>query len=270
LQLEQTLGLPTLASVPLLGVGDFEQKGHHRDILQYVLANQFSHFAEALRCIRMGLRRPGGDKTAKVIQITSAVPGEGKSTLAATLALSSALSGARVVLIDCDFRRPMTSKLFQLEKTVGLIDLLAGRAKWAEIANDYSSLTIVPVGNGARSSLDLIASSRMIEVLKFASEQYDLVFLDGPPILPVSDAAVISSIVDKTILLIEWNKTDRDLVYQAIDSVHLNKGTVIGVVLNKVNLTTIRSFGYEYSKFFADTEKYYAYAEGQSSRQGRS
>src|SRR3984893_14789090 len=270
LQLEQTLGLPMLASVPLVGVDDFEQKGHHLDILQYLLANQFSHFAEALRCIRMGLRRTDGDKTAKVIQITSAVPGEGKSTLAATLALSSALSGARVVLIDCDFRRPMTSKLFHLEKTGGLIDLLAGRANWAEIAKDYSSLTIVPIGNGARSSLDLIASSRMIEVLKFASEQYDLVFLDGPPILPVSDAAVISSIVDKTILLIEWNKTDRDLVYQAIDSVHLNKGTVIGVVLNKVNLTTIRSYGYEYSKFFADTEKYYEYAEGQSSHQGRS
>ena len=269
-QLEQTLGLPMLASVPLLCVDDFERNGDRLDILQYVLANQFSHFAEALRCIRIGLRRTDGAKAAKVIQITSALPGEGKSTLAATLALSSALSGARVVLIDCDFRRPMTSKLFHLEKTGGLIDLLAGRAKWDEIANVYSSLTIVPVGNGARSSLDLIGSSRMIEVLKFASEQYDLVFLDSPPILPVSDAAVISSIADKTILMIEWNKTDRDLVFQAIDSVHLSKGAVTGVVLNKVNLTTIRSYGYEYSKFFADTEKYYEYADGQSSQQGRS
>jgi len=103
MQLEQALRLPMLASVPLPNVDDFEQKGHHRDILQYVVANQFSHFAEALRCIRIGLRRTDGDRTAKVIQITSAVPAEGKSTLAATLALSSALSGARVVLIDCDF-----------------------------------------------------------------------------------------------------------------------------------------------------------------------
>jgi polysaccharide biosynthesis transport protein len=110
----------------------------------------------------------------------------------------------------------------------------------------------------------------MIEVLKFASDHYDLVFLDSPPILPVSDAAVISSIVDKTILLIEWNKTDRDLVFQAIDSVHLNKGTVTGVVLNKVNLATVRSYGHNYSKFFTDTEKYYEYGDGQSSQQGRS
>ena len=270
MQLEQTLRLPMLASVPLLNVDDFERKGHHLDILQYVVANQFSHFAEALRCIRIGLRRTDGDKTAKVIQITSAVPAEGKSTLAATLALSSALSGARVALIDCDFRRPMTSKLFHLEKTGGLIDLLAGRAEWDEVANDYSSLTIVPVGNRALGSLDLIGSPRMIEVLKFASEHYDLVFLDSPPILPVSDGAVISSIADKTILLIEWNKTDRDLVFQAIDSVHLNKGTVTGVVLNKVNLTTVRSYGYNYSKFFTGTEKYYEYDDGQSSRQGRS
>jgi polysaccharide biosynthesis transport protein len=270
MQLEQTLRLPMLASVPLLNVDDFEQNGRHLDIIQYVLANQFSHFAEALRCIRVGLRRTEGDRPAKVIQITSAVPAEGKSTLAATLALSSALSGARVILIDCDFRRPMTSKLFHLEKTEGLIDLLAGRAEWEEIANDYSSLTIVPVGNGAQSSLDLIGSSRMIEVLKFASEHYDLVFLDSPPILPVSDAAVISSIADKTILLIEWNKTDRDLVFQAIDSVHLNKGTVTGVVLNKVNLAAIRSYGYNYSKYFTDIDKYYQSSDGQSSQQGRS
>jgi polysaccharide biosynthesis transport protein len=270
MQLEQTLRLPTLASVPLLDAHDFEQNGHHLDIIQYVVANQFSHFAEALRCIRVGLGRTDGDKTAKVIQITSAVPAEGKSTLAATLALSSALSGARVVLIDCDFRRPMTSKLFHLEKTAGLIDLLAGGAKWAEAANDYSSLTIVPVGNFTQSSLDLIGSPRMIEVLKFASEHYDLVFLDSPPILPVSDAAVISSIADKTILLIEWNKTDRDLVFQAIDSVHLNKGTVTGVVLNKVNLATVKSYGYNCSKFFAHTEKYYEYGDAQSSQRGRS
>jgi polysaccharide biosynthesis transport protein len=270
IQLEQTLRLPMLASLPLLNVDDFEQKGCHLDILQYVVANQYSHFAEALRCIRMGLRRTDDDRTAKLIQITSAVTAEGKSTLAATLALSSALTGARVALIDCDFRRPMTSKLFHLEKTGGLIDLLAGRAEWGDIANDYSSLTIVPVGNGVQSSLDLIGSPRMIEVLKFASAHYDLVFLDSPPILPVSDAAVISGIADKTILLIEWNKTDRDLVFQAIDTIQFNKGTVSGVVLNKVNLATIRSYGYNYSKFFTDIEKYYEHDDGQSFQQGRS
>jgi len=258
-QIEQTLRLPMLASVPLINVDDIEREGCSFDILQYLVTNQFSHFAEALRCIRFGLRRTDGDKTAKVIQITSAVPGEGKSTLAATLALSSALSGARVVLIDCDFRRPMTTKFFHLTKTGGLSDLLSGRAEWDEIANIYSnsSLTVVPVGNCDQSSLDLIGSPAMIEVLKFTSEHYDLVFLDSPPILPVSDAAIISSIAEKTILLVEWNKTDRDLVCQAIDSVHLNKGTVSGVVLNKVNLAAIRSYGYNYRKYYGDVEKYY-------------
>ncbi len=148
--------------------------------------------------------------------------------------------------------------------------MLAGHAEWDEVANDYSSLTIVPVGNCDRSSLDLIGSPRMIEVLKFASEHYDLVFLDSPPILPVSDAAVISSIADKTILLIEWNKTDRDLVFQAIDNVHLNKGTITGVVLNKVNLATIKSYGHNYSKFFTAAEKYYEYDGGKPFKQGRS
>jgi capsular exopolysaccharide synthesis family protein len=258
-QIEQHLRLPMLASVPLLTVDDIKREGCHFDILQYLVTNEFSHFAEALRCIRFGLRRTDGNKTATVIQVTSAVPGEGKSTLAAALALSSALSGARVLVIDCDFRRPMTTKLFHLTKAGGLSDLLAGRVEWDEIANIYSnsSLTIVPAGKCDQSSLDLIGSPRMIEVLKFCSEHYDVVFLDSPPILPVSDAAVISSIAEKTILLIEWNKTDRDLVCQAINRINLNKGTVSGIVLNKVNLDTIKTYSYNERKYFTEIENYY-------------
>jgi succinoglycan biosynthesis transport protein ExoP len=258
-QIEETFGLPVLASVPLLNVGDIEREGGRFDILQYLVADQFSHFAEALRCIRFGLRRTDGNTTTKVIQIVSAVPGEGKSTLAASLALSSALAGARVVLIDCDFRRPMTTKLFRLTKTGGLSDLLSGRAEWDDVANNYSHspLTVVPVGNCDQSSIDLIGSPRMIDVLKFASQHYDLVFLDSPPLLPASDAAVISSIAEKTILLIEWNKTDRDLVRQAINRVKLNKGALAGIILNKVDLGAIRTYGYNYSKYFTEVEKYY-------------
>jgi polysaccharide biosynthesis transport protein len=258
-QVEQILRLPTLASVPLLTANDNKQKESDLDFLDYLAANRRSHFAEALRSIRFGLLRGDGNKIVKVVQITSAVPGEGKSTLAATLALSTALTGARVLLIDCDFRCPSTSKIFGLTKTVGLSDLLSRRAKWDEIANNYSdsSLTVVPVGNVDENALDLIGSPRMNEALKIIAEHYDLVFLDGPPILPVSDAAIISNIADKTLLLIEWNKTDRDLVCQAIDCINLNKGTLSGVVLNKVNLAAIKSYGGNYSKYYSNIEEYY-------------
>ncbi len=258
-QIEQTLRLPILASVPLLKGGDGKGEGSDLDVLQYLTANQFSYFAESLRGIRFGLRRMDDDQSHKVIQITSTVPGEGKSTLAASLALSAASSGASVILIDCDLRRPMTSKLFHLTKAKGLSDLLSGRSEWHEVAHiQYrSSLTVVPVGGSDEGSLDLIASPRMSEVLKFASEQYDLVFLDSAPVLPVSDAAVISSLADKTILLIEWNKTDRELVRKAIESINRNNGSVIGAVLNKVNLPVVKAYGHDYSKYFTDAEKYY-------------
>jgi capsular exopolysaccharide synthesis family protein len=265
LQVEQTLRLPMLASIPLLTSGPLQQgedglqERADIDILKYLLGNQFSHFAESLRGIRFGLRRMDKDDAPKVIQITSTIPGEGKSTLAASLALSAALSGARVILIDCDLRRPMTSKLFHLTKAKGLSDLLSGRAEWQEIAHiQYrSSLTVVPVGAADKSSLDHIGSARMSKVLKFAAEQYDLVFLDSAPVLPVSDAAVIASMADKTILLIEWNKTDRELVLKAIDSITRNNGNLIGAVLNKVNLPVVKSYGHDYSKYFTDAEKYY-------------
>jgi len=265
LQVEQTLRLPMLASIPLLTSGplqkgdDGQREQADIDILKYLLGNQFSHFAESLRGIRFGLRRMDNDEAPKVIQITSTIPGEGKSTLAASLALSAALSGARVILIDCDLRRPMTSKLFHLTKAKGLSELLSGRAEWQEIAHiQYrSSLTVVPVGAADKSSLDLIGSARMSKVLEFAAEQYDLVFLDSAPVLPVSDAAVIASMADKTILLIEWNKTDRELVLKAIDCITRNNGNLIGAVLNKVNLPAVKSYGHDYSKYFTDAEKYY-------------
>jgi succinoglycan biosynthesis transport protein ExoP len=258
-QVEQALCLPMLASVPLLTAGDSKQPGSELDFLGYLLANRTSHFAEALRSVRFGLLHSDGDRLGKVIQITSAVPGEGKSILASTLALSTALSGARVLLIDCDFRHPTASKLFCLVKSPGFGDLLSSRAEWNEITHNYphSSLTVVGAGHCDQSAFDLVGSSRMAEVLKFASENYDVVFLDGPPVLPVSDAALIAKIADKTMLLIEWNKTDRDLVCRAVDSINLNKGTLAGVVLNKVNMDAIKTYGGNYSKYYSNIESYY-------------
>jgi polysaccharide biosynthesis transport protein len=256
-QIEQSLCLPMLASVPLLTAADDKQTGS--DFLNYLVANRHSHFAEALRSIRFGLLGAEGDKLGKTIQITSAVSGEGKSVVATTLALSAALSGARVVLIDCDFRHPTATKLFRLTKAAGFADLLSARAEWQQIGHNHAhpSLTVVPAGNCDQRSFELIGSPRMTEVLKYASDHYDIVFLDGPPVLPVSDAALIAKIADKTMLLIEWNKTDRDLVCRAIDSINLHKGTVAGVVLNKVNLAAIKTYGAYYSKYYSNIENYY-------------
>ena len=257
-QVEQILRVPMLASVPLLTAKSHKQSGNHLEFLDNLAANGHSHFAEALRSIRFGLLRGDGGKIGKVIQVTSAVPGEGKSTLTAALAMSAALTGARVVLIDCDFRCPTVSKIFGLTKTAGLSDLLSGRAEWDEITNNYSDspLTVVPAGNCSQTALDLIGSPRMAEVLKLTT-QYDLVFLDGPPVLPVSDAAIISNLADKTVLLIEWNRTDRDLVGQAVECINHHKGSVSGIVLNKVNFATIKSYGGNYSKYYSNIEKYY-------------
>jgi len=257
-QIEQNLQIPMLASVPRLNVKEVGGKASV-DILQYLVENQFSHFAEALRCIRFSIRRGNGREPTKIIQITSAIAGEGKSTLASALALSAALSGERVILVDCDFRRPNTTKLFKLSGSEGLGDLLAGRAAWGDMKTTHpkSSLTVVPIGKSDQNSPDLVTSSEMAKILKFAAEHYDLVFLDSPPILPVPDAAAISGLAQKTIVLVEWNKTDRDLVTQAIERINAHNGAVSGVVLNKVDVDLAKSYGYGYSKYFCEIEKYY-------------
>ncbi|SFK77080.1 GumC family protein [Methylocapsa palsarum] len=265
-QVEQSLQLPMLAAVPRYKIDDAPEdkvKGKPAEadlvFIKGLVANRFSQFAEALRSIRLGLRKGDEESTENVIQITSSLPGEGKSTLAGALALSASLSGARVVLVDCDFRHATTSRLFNLTHEKGLSDLLAERNSWAEVAHRCpgTSLTVVPAGTCDDSSVDLIGSSKMIEMVNAASQYYDFVLLDSAPVLPVSDAVLISAVAKKTIILVEWNKTDRELVSQAAASVNLNKGHVIGVVLNKVDLEVVKSYGYEYSKHFAYGEKYY-------------
>ncbi len=268
-QIEALLKLPVLASIPLMNSTDLVKDGKVINIVEYAADKKFSRFSESFRSIRVALTMVDVDQPPRVIQLTSSVPGEGKSTLAAVLAMSSAQAGVKTLLIDCDFRHPSASRIFNLTSRSGLIDLLLGTVRLEDVihVDERFPLSVLPGGSGAKSPPDLIQSKRMQEIVQLASKHFDLVIIDSPPVEVVSDALVISGLVEKTLFVVEWHGTAREIIMQAVNHIHQANGSVAGVVLNKVDFRRMSAYGYGYGygygdgygygKYYRQAEKYY-------------
>src|SRR5262249_37090780 len=151
-----------------------------------------SAFSESIRTLRSGILMSDVDRPPKVIHVTSTCPGEGKSTIAVSLALSAATSGKSVVLVDADLRHPSTSRFFKLEHE-GLVDLLTGAAALDGVmtfANE--KLAIIPAGAKSLNPPDLLGSERMKGLIAQLREHFDYVVIDAPPVGPVIDAAIVA------------------------------------------------------------------------------
>ncbi|MGD0137561.1 MAG: polysaccharide biosynthesis tyrosine autokinase [Tepidisphaeraceae bacterium] len=195
-----------------------------------------SNVAEAYRAIRTAIYFGLGDQPAKTILITSPLATDGKTTLAANLAISIAQVGRRVLLIDADFRNPMQHKIFSLNDERGLSEVLAGMAKLSDVVKKTSidKLEILPCGNLPTNPAELLNSRALLDLLKVASQSYDQVFVDSPPVIPVSDARVLAASCDGTILTLRAGKSTRRLADQALDALASVGAHVLGVVVNDV------------------------------------
>jgi capsular exopolysaccharide synthesis family protein len=195
------------------------------------------------------------DAPPKVIQVTSSLPSEGKSTLAVSLALSAAASGQRVLLIDGDLRHPSTSQFFSLVNKPGLVECLASDANPEELLHKdpASGLYVLPAGGKTQHPPDLLGSERMRRLVQTAASNFDYVVIDSPPIAPVVDAAVISHLVDRIIFTVAWKRTPRDAVVQALKNSSLKLHKIAGIAFNMINeksMTTYGRYGYYGSKYY--------------------
>jgi polysaccharide biosynthesis transport protein len=258
-QVEDALGVPVLASVRRMDESKLLSKdGKAVPIVFYHVHHPLSPFSEAVRTLRSGIHMSDVDRPPKVIHVTSSCPGEGKTTIAISLAISAAFSGLKVALVDADLRHPSLSRFFKLEREKGLVDLLIGATTSEPVLRFQKDLklTVIPAGSKSLNPTDVLGSERMKALVSHLSETFDYVVLDTPPVGPVVDPVIVAHLADKTIFVVQWASTPRELVETSIKQVSNHK-RVAGVVLNCVNQDRARKYGGEYS-YGKHYEKYYA------------
>lgn len=209
-----------------------------------------SPVSEAFRTIRTNIQFSSINNNLKTIALTSSIPDEGKSTVIANLAVVMAQAGNKVVLLDCDFRNPTQHKIFKLHNK-GLSNCVAmGKDVFEILQNSgVDGLDILTSGPVALNPSELLGSERMKEVLAELKDKYDYVLIDAPPILPVTDAAVLASRVDGVILLIASGQASPGLAKESKSRLEQAGANILGVILNKMEVST-SGYGYGYGYYY--------------------
>jgi succinoglycan biosynthesis transport protein ExoP len=253
---EDKLGFLLLAQVPKV-------RARQSSLSSFVVDYPLSAFAEAIRSIRMSFRiNQSFEQENKVILLTSALPGEGKSTTSLNVARNASHSGSRVLLIDADIRRPTLTKLMTPDAQVGLAQVLAGEVSFeSAVCNDaLTGMSFLPTSRQSRvvHSAELLGSPAMARLIDEARENYDLVIVDASPLLPVVDTRALLGVVDKIVLVVEWNRTSRFVVNEALDIIGGWKNQIIGIVLNKVDMKRAHHYGeYNIKQYASKHPEYY-------------
>jgi polysaccharide biosynthesis transport protein len=235
---EAKLGLPVLGSVPLLGKGMAPMEA---------LADLRSPFSEAYHSIRSNLAFSTKDGVPKVLSVTSARPGEGKSTTAFALAQGFARAGMRVLLVDLDLRNPSLHKTLGVDNRVGASSLLTGavRLQQAVQPTDWPNLFLITSGPLPPSPAELLIGPRLVAFTKEAAQHFDITILDGPPVTGLADAPLIASAAAGAVLAIECGRTSRAQARAAIKRVRVGDARLFGAFLTKFDPREA-AYGYGY------------------------
>lgn len=246
--IERETGISVIGTLPLE-----KNLTGERQVIDFSLGSSdrvSHHTVEAMRELRTNLQFIDVDNPPRVIVVTSSVPGDGKSTVSVNLASSLAAAGQWAILIDCDLRRPVVADIFGMSKDAGLTDILAGRAQLEDVAfrpQKDTPLAVIGAGRIPPNPSELLGSHRMRDFVRTLSESA-IVILDSPPVLPVTDAAVLAGSADGVIIVASSGKTTFDMLQRAVANITRSTGRVLGIVLNRVPRTGSASayYGREY------------------------
>lgn len=204
--------------------------------------------SESIRRLRTNLQFVDFADRTRSIVITSSVPGEGKTTTAINLAASLADAGARVILVDADLRRPTVAKYLGFEGRVGLTTVLIGRANVGDVVQPWqdSTLDVLASGQVPPNPSELLGSRAMDRLLTDLAASYDVIVIDSPPLLPVTDAAILSKMAGGTLVVASAEGTHKPQLRTALESLEQVDAHVLGIVLNKVTHRERDKYAYEY------------------------
>jgi capsular exopolysaccharide synthesis family protein len=252
--IERTLQLPLLAAIPSVETEDL-LPSKFREFAVAKGTSSWSRIAEALRGMRTSILLSSAGAPPKVILITSTRPAEGKSSIATLMAITFALNGSRVLLIDADLRRPSVHLRFRIGKGLGLSSVLSGKSTYKEAVVSWPELPnlhLMTSGPVPPLPSELLGSKQMEDLLNELRADYDFILIDTPPVLAVTDAAILGRLSDATILIIRYGSAQRHVVQRCVDLLDRSGAHLLGVAVNVVDFSAP-----EYSEYYG--RKYYEY-----------
>lgn len=242
------LDVQRVTEEPVIGAIAFDKNAPDHPLVLEI--DPHSPRSEAFRALRTNLLYLNPDEPARTLLVTSTVPGEGKSTTSVNLALTMAETGATVCLIEGDLRRPRMLEYMGLESAAGLTDILVGRAEAEDVMQPYvGSLQVLGCGAIPPNPSELLGSAAMERLLERLARDFDYVIIDAPPVLAVTDAAVLSTVVDGTMLVVGAGVVNRDPLQRAITTLERVDANILGLVLNRLPIKGPDAYSYSYESY---------------------
>jgi polysaccharide biosynthesis transport protein len=274
-QIEDKLHLPCLSVVPLLrhrkvkkatrksalAAGQADVDSGRRMLSRrpgtcwVATAMPSSRFAESIRSIRLAIDLDPSKCPSKVVGLTSALPDEGKSTIAASLAQLLASSGKRVIVVDCDLRNPSLSDTLAPDAGAGITDVMSGASSLEDTVwtDSVTRLDFLPGRRAPYSNTsDILCNEQTKKLFDQLRATYDYVIVDLPPLAPVVDARAISALLDSFILVVEWGRTTTDVVEHALNTAPNVRDALLGAVLNKTDMKAMKLYASHYGDYYND------------------
>lgn len=244
-----------LTASPVLASVGFDKELDRSPLLTDL--GSFAPRTEAFRLLRTNLQFLDLDSQPRCLVISSAVPGEGKTMTSTNLAVALAQTGRRTLLIDGDLRRPRIAGLLDLDPAIGLTTALVGRVEVKEAiqVHEPSGLHFLASGAKPPNPTEILQSQVTKDLIRDLSDSYDMVIIDAPPLLPVADASVLSTVADGTLLVVKHGRTTRDQVKESITRLEHVGGRLFGVVVNMVPRRASGSYYYYYYYAESDPER---------------
>lgn len=275
-EIAQQLGMQVMGHVPILSTRkiDLKESKLNESLIAFHLPK--SQQAESFRAIRTNLFFNAQGKDSQIVQVTSPTPGDGKSTLAANLAISLAQSGKKVLLLDADLRRPTVEYLFGTDVTKGFSSLLSGTCELDDVLVncEVDGLQLLPVGKRPSNPSELLTSSKLFDLFETLREKFDFIIVDSPPMLAVTDPCAVAARADGVILAMRIKKNVKlsaGRAKEVLDSVGAN---IMGIVVNGAGMVQGHysnsaaygyGYGYGYGPGYAGNYYSYGYDDGEAS-----
>ena len=217
----------------------------------YVLGHPRSAVAECARFVRTNLLFMSTDRPLRTIVVTSPAPQEGKSTTAVTIAISMAQAGSRTLIVDTDMRKPRLHRVFNVDNAQGVADVLLGEVTLDQVLRhtEVANLDVLVCGTLPPNPAEILLSARFKELVADLAGRYDRVIFDTPPIGPVTDPAILGTLVDGVVLVTKCDQTSKESVKRAMRSLRDANTRVLGVILNDVDVASKRYAGHYYANY---------------------